>query len=104
MLLVESTYGDRRHDQESGRSGFASVIERTVSRGGTVVIPAFAIDRTEVVLHELAGLRDSGVLPGSVPIYVDSPMALAALDVYREALRSRSSSCGPRSSIGGPTR
>lgn len=60
-----------------------------------MVIPAFAIDRTEVVLHELAVLRRDGVLPGNVPVYVDSPMALAALDVYRDALRSRSPELRP---------
>ncbi|QNS02313.1 MBL fold metallo-hydrolase RNA specificity domain-containing protein [Streptomyces xanthii] len=94
-LLMESTYGDRKHDQESARSAFSAVVERTVSRGGTVVIPAFAIDRTEVVLHELTRLRDSGVLPRSVPVYVDSPMALAALDVYRDAVRERSPELRP---------
>ncbi|MGW0117933.1 MBL fold metallo-hydrolase RNA specificity domain-containing protein [Streptomyces sp. NPDC003327] len=95
VLLMESTYGDRRHDQESGRSAFADVVARTVARGGTVVIPAFAIDRTEVVLHELARLRETGVLPRSVPVYVDSPMALAALDVYRDAVRERSPELRP---------
>ncbi len=95
VLLLESTYGDRRHDQDSGRSAFASVIERTIGRGGTVVIPAFAIDRTEVVLHELTRLRETGVLPGSVPVYVDSPMALAALDVYRDAVRDGSPELRP---------
>lgn len=95
VLLLESTYGDRRHDQESGRSAFASVIARTLARGGTVVVPAFAIDRTEVVLHELARLRDTGVLPPSVPVYVDSPMALAALDVYRDAVRERATELRP---------
>ncbi|GGY76382.1 MBL fold metallo-hydrolase [Streptomyces omiyaensis] len=95
VLLVESTYGDRRHDQESARSEFASVIGRTLVRGGTVVIPAFAIDRTEVVLHELTRLRETGVLPRSVPVYVDSPMALAALDVYRDALREHSPELRP---------
>ncbi|MEW1700405.1 MULTISPECIES: MBL fold metallo-hydrolase [unclassified Streptomyces] len=95
VLLLESTYGDRRHDQESARSGFASVISRTIARGGTVVIPAFAVDRTEVVLHELTRLRDTGVLPRSVPVYVDSPMALAALDVYRDAVRERSAELRP---------
>ncbi|MGW7456293.1 MBL fold metallo-hydrolase RNA specificity domain-containing protein [Streptomyces sp. NPDC054797] len=95
VLLMESTYGDRRHDHETAQREFASVITRTLARGGTVVIPAFAIDRTEVVLHELAGLRREGVLPRSVPVYVDSPMALAALDVYREALRSHSPELRP---------
>ncbi|MFE7511037.1 MBL fold metallo-hydrolase RNA specificity domain-containing protein [Streptomyces sp. NPDC057540] len=95
VLLVESTYGDRRHEQDSGRSEFAAVIARTVARGGTVVVPAFALDRTEVVLHELGRLRESGVLPRSVPVYVDSPMALAALDVYRDAVRARSAELRP---------
>ncbi|MET9346351.1 MBL fold metallo-hydrolase [Streptomyces termitum] len=94
-LLVESTYGDRRHDQESARAEFAAVIGRTLARGGTVVVPAFAIDRTEVVLHELTRLRETGVLPRSVPVYVDSPMALAALDVYRDAVRERSPELRP---------
>ncbi|WP_409054934.1 MBL fold metallo-hydrolase RNA specificity domain-containing protein [Streptomyces sp. SYP-A7185] len=90
VLLMESTYGDRHHERELGRSAFASVIARALARGGTVVIPAFAIDRTEVVLHELSALRDTGILPRSVPVYVDSPMALAALDVYRDAIREQS--------------
>ncbi|MER6216123.1 MBL fold metallo-hydrolase [Streptomyces sp. NPDC001674] len=95
VLLMESTYGNRTHDQETARREFASVITRALSRGGTVVIPAFAIDRTEVVLHELAALRGDGTLPRHVPVYVDSPMALAALDVYRDAVRSRASELRP---------
>jgi len=55
-----------------------------VERGGSVLIPAFAVDRTELVLLVLQRLRDLGSIP-SVPIYVDSPMALAALEVYRSA-------------------
>lgn len=95
VLLMESTYGNRGHDHESAQREFASVITRTLSRGGTVVIPAFAIDRTEVVLHELATLRGDGTLPRHVPVYVDSPMALAALDVYREAVRAHSPELRP---------
>ena len=87
-LLVESTYGDRRHDDADSSATFESAIDATLKRGGTVVIPAFAVDRTEVVLHELAELATRGVLRG-VPIYVDSPMALTALDIYRDALRDR---------------
>ncbi|MFD0377576.1 MBL fold metallo-hydrolase RNA specificity domain-containing protein [Streptomyces sp. NPDC127112] len=94
-LLMESTYGNRRHDHETARREFASVITRALSRSGTVVIPAFAIDRTEVVLHELAALRDDGTLPRHVPVYVDSPMALAALDVYRDAVRSHAPELRP---------
>ncbi|QGV77365.1 MBL fold metallo-hydrolase [Streptomyces ficellus] len=95
VLLVESTYGNRRHDDETARAGFADVITRTLARGGTVVIPAFALDRTEVVLHELSELRRAGTLPADVPVFVDSPMALAALDVYRDAVAAQAAELRP---------
>lgn len=101
VLLMESTYGDRRHRDTRDRDRLAAILTRTLARGGTVVIPAFAVDRTEVVLHELAALRASGVLPADVPVYVDSPMALAALDVYREALRSGSPQLRPQATARG---
>ncbi len=88
VVVVESTYGDRRHQPETSNL-LAATIRRTIKRGGTVVIPAFAVDRTEVVLMELRRLTELGEIP-RVPIYVDSPMALAALAVYREAIRMRS--------------
>ena len=84
-LVVESTYGDRRHDDGDMVERLAAVIDRTVERGGSVLIPAFAVDRTEVILHHLARLSDAGRLP-AVPVYVDSPMALNALRVYRQAI------------------
>jgi metallo-beta-lactamase family protein len=101
VLLMESTYGNRRHEEDEGRAHFASVLTRTLARGGTVVIPAFALDRTEVVLHELAALRRAGHLPASVPVYVDSPMALAALDVYRDALLTRAPELRPEITAAG---
>jgi metallo-beta-lactamase family protein len=85
VLLVESTYGNRRHDDEVSRRTFCEAIARTAKRGGTVVIPAFAVDRTEVVLLELRRLTEAGLIP-ALPIFVDSPMALAALAVYRNAI------------------
>lgn len=84
-LVIESTYGDRHHGPHDPER-LASAIRRTVARGGTVLMPAFAVDRTEVVLLELLQLREDERIP-HLPIYVDSPMALAALDVYRAALR-----------------
>jgi metallo-beta-lactamase family protein len=84
-VLVESTYGDRSHDDHDPVAALADVIERTVERGGVVVIPAFAVDRTEVLLYHLRQLADEGRLP-NVPIAVDSPMALAGLGVYRSAI------------------
>lgn len=83
-ILVESTYGDRDH-VEPEVDVLAQAITRTVTRGGTVIIPAFAVDRTEVVLFHLRQLMDTGAIP-RVPVHIDSPMALAALGVYRQAL------------------
>jgi metallo-beta-lactamase family protein len=84
-VLVESTYGDREHDDSGVLEGLAAAIRDTAARGGVVVIPAFAVDRTEVVLFQLRALAEAGRIP-RLPIYVDSPMALAALRVYRRAL------------------
>ena len=83
-VVIESTYGDRVHPAEGDHPHkfLADAIGRTVKRGGSVLIPAFAVDRTELVLQALAQLTASGEIP-AVPVYVDSPMALAALDVYR---------------------
>jgi metallo-beta-lactamase family protein len=83
VIVVESTYGDRSHGAPDD-SLLSGAIRRTVKRGGSVLIPAFAVDRTELVLLELKRLRDAGQIP-EVPIFVDSPMALAALEVYRRA-------------------
>lgn len=84
-VVVESTYGDRTHPPADPRV-LADAITRTVERGGTVLIPAFAVDRTELVLLEIRRLVDQGLVP-DVPVHVDSPMALASLDVYRGAAR-----------------
>ncbi len=82
-VVVESTYGDRLHAADDD-SVLASAVCRTIERGGSVLIPAFAVDRTELVLLALQRLREAGRIP-SAPIYVDSPMALATLEVYRSA-------------------
>lgn len=82
--LIESTYGDREHPDPEllPHEGFADVVRRTLERGGSVLVPAFAVDRTEVVLKNIAQLRRDGRIP-HCPVYVDSPMANLALDVYR---------------------
>lgn len=84
-VVVESTYGNRAHDPEDD-SVLADAITRTIGRGGVVLMPAFAVDRTFVLLMVLARLETEGRIP-SVPVYVDSPMALRALDVYEKAIR-----------------
>jgi len=85
VLLVESTYGDRLHDPDDGGARLADVINRTVERGGRVIIPSFAIGRVEEVLYWLRHLEDDRKIP-ILPVYVDSPMATAALGFYRDRL------------------
>lgn len=87
-LLLESTYGDRVHDDTDAQQRFRDAVTATIERGGRVVIPAFAVDRTEVVLALLGEMQRDGEL-SKVPIYVDSPMALAAMAVYERAIEER---------------
>lgn len=103
VLLMESTYGDRHHEPEKAHAEFAAVLTRTLARGGTVVI----IRPSRSTAPRLSSTSSppcarTGILPRSVPVYVDSPMALAALDVYREALRARSPEIRPEILDHGP--
>jgi metallo-beta-lactamase family protein len=82
-MVMESVYGDRNHESKEGRlNKFQQIIKETISRGGTLVIPAFAIDRTQVLLFELNNLVEQKKIP-SVPVFVDSPLAIKATDVYK---------------------
>lgn len=83
-IVIESTYGDRRHDDAASLALFEQALTRTIARRGIVIIPSFAVDRTEVVLFHLNRLVSARRMP-AVPVYVDSPMASAALRVYRAA-------------------
>lgn len=76
-LIVESTYGDRRHDRVDPAEALLEVVERTTKRGGTVVVPAFAVGRAQELLYYLWRLKQAGRL-GLTPIYLDSPMAIDA--------------------------
>ena len=87
VVVTESTYGDRLHDTTP--EAFAQEINDGIARGGAILIPAFAVDRTEVILMALKELIIEGKIP-EIPIYVDSPMALSALSLYREAITARS--------------
>jgi metallo-beta-lactamase family protein len=86
-IITESTYGDRKH--EDFGDDLETVINETVKNGGSILIPAFAVDRTEVILVRLRELAETGKIP-NIPIYADSPMALKALSFYREAINSDS--------------
>lgn len=83
LLITESTYGDRAHSETDPEKQLNDIIRRTVHRGGVVLIPAFAVGRTETVLLHLSRLRDRGELP-DVPVYVNSPMAVSVVDIYRD--------------------
>jgi len=84
-VIMESTYGDTEHIEEDGTGELGEVIRRTARRGGAVVIPAFAVDRTEVILVALRKLIESGAIP-QMPVYLDSPMARSALGFYLRAV------------------
>ncbi|QWF24278.1 MBL fold metallo-hydrolase [Nocardioides sp. LMS-CY] len=92
-IVIESTYGDRVHAADEP-DVLAGAVRRTVGRGGSVLIPAFAVDRTELVLLELYRLMSAGAIP-RVPVFLDSPMALAALEVYRAAVATGSPQLRP---------
>jgi metallo-beta-lactamase family protein len=85
VVLIESTYRDRTHDDHDSFKRFDDAIIRACARGGAVVIPSFAVDRAEIVLFHLRRLIASGRV-GPLPIFVDSPMALAALRLYKNAI------------------
>ena len=79
-LLIESTYGNRLHDRRSPEEALEEVITRTVRRGGTVVIPAFAVGRAQSLLYHLWRLIESDRIP-RIPIFLDSPMAIDATEL-----------------------
>lgn len=79
-VVIESTYGNRRHEADDPTEMLGSVIERTALRGGTVVVPAFAVGRAQSLLYHLWQLKQAGRL-ASVPIFLDSPMSISATDL-----------------------
>jgi len=81
-LLVESTYGDRLHPRDDFQQRLAAIVEETAERGGAVVIPAFAVGRTQELLYILRDLIEQRTMH-SLPIHVDSPMAIDVTDLYR---------------------
>lgn len=83
-LLLESTYGDRRHSREDPTEALGRIIEETYDRGGMVIIPAFALGRTQDVLYYLHRLAHGGRLDPST-VFLDSPMAIDATQIYEDA-------------------
>jgi metallo-beta-lactamase family protein len=81
VLLCESTYGDREHEAGDPAELLAAVVNRVAKRGGSIIIPAFAIGRTQTFMYYLRQLEDQQRIP-RLPVYIDSPMALSATDLY----------------------
>ncbi len=81
VLLCESTYGDREHPAGDAAELLADIVNRVAKRGGSIVIPAFAIGRTQTFMYYLRQLEDQQRID-RLPVYVDSPMALSATDLY----------------------
>lgn len=80
-IFIECTYGDRLHPKSDVQEELAKIINRTVERGGSIVIPAFAVGRTQTLLYHLRRLEDSKRIP-RLPVYIDSPMAVDVSSLY----------------------
>jgi len=85
-LVLESTYGNRLHGDRNGRSGkqeLRDIVVETARRGGTVLIPSFAVGRAQEVLYCLREMEEAGEIP-ALPVYVDSPMAVNAFEIFQD--------------------
>jgi metallo-beta-lactamase family protein len=81
-LVLESTYGDRHHPKTDPKQELAHIIRHTVEQGGAVLLPAFAVGRSQVLLHTIDSMIKSGDIP-DVPVFLDSPMAVNVTELYR---------------------
>ncbi|RZU02578.1 MBL fold metallo-hydrolase RNA specificity domain-containing protein [Rivibacter subsaxonicus] len=83
VLLVESTYGNRRHPQDDVQARLGAIVRATIRRGGSVLLPSFAVGRAQALLLVLQRLKAAGEIPQELPIYLDSPMASTATALYQ---------------------
>ncbi len=81
VLVMESTYGNREHPTTDARPELARLIRATVERGGCVVVPAFAVERTQKLLFMLKDMMEAGEIP-RIPVHADSPMAIQAVNIF----------------------
>src|SRR3546814_18045413 len=82
FLLVESTYGDRRHPSQSPEDQLADVITRTALRGGITLVPSFTVGRAQLLMYHLYRLKQRMAIP-DIPIYLNSPMAIDVTRLYQ---------------------
>ena len=81
LVVMESTYGNRQHPTTDPKPELAELIKDTVARGGSVIVPAFAVERTQKILFMIKDLMENGQIP-RVPVHVDSPMAIQAVNIF----------------------
>lgn len=81
VLLLESTYGNRRHEQNDPFSQLESIINATAESGGVVLVPSFAVGRAQLLMHLIAELQKQQRIP-KMPVFLDSPMAINVSDIY----------------------
>lgn len=83
-MVMESVYGDRNHESiEERRNRLENVIEDAHKRGGTLIIPCFSLEKTQVLLYEINNLIEEGRIP-KVPVYLDSPLAIKVTEIYKK--------------------
>lgn len=82
-LVLESTYGDREHEKQDPAQQLAEIVRRTIGRGGALIIPAFAVGRTQEILYAIAKLKAEGKIPAALPVYLNSPMAQDTTNIYQ---------------------
>jgi len=87
VLLIESTYGNRTHPSEDAQAVLGRIIRDTIGRGGSVLLPSFAVGRAQALLVVLQRLRAADQIPHGLPIFLDSPMAIQATELYRRHRR-----------------
>ena len=80
--MSNSTYGDRRHDARDPEEVLGDIVNWTVGRGGTVIIPSFAVGRAQSILFHLQRMKAAGRISGIVPVFLDSPMAIDASEIF----------------------
>lgn len=85
-LILEATYGGRSHPKEDIYARVAGVINRTAERGGKVLIPAFAVGRTQEMLYIIKQLQKRRMIPGDLPVYLNTPLGIDATDIYARYL------------------
>ncbi len=83
VLLIESTYGNRVHPPEDVQARLGDIIRATIKRGGSILLPSFAVGRAQALLLVLQRLKAAGEVPAELPIFLDSPMATAATALYQ---------------------